>query len=200
MIRGYDSGRSHLLPFEATQHTKKRQTQIWTVLSVYPLKIIPPKGTFLWNKQPAFCEQLGFWGDKVEEAQFDSFLLSIGPVLAGLAQTMVQQPCSKANTFPGAKYLSMEACGSRGSNQVLAFRTHGFPVSMNPLATFGESKLKHWPGGYFQTLLLTQDRRAREAVRVQQLGPRLPPASDPATFIFPKQVAGHAGMRVILKK
>ena len=28
MIRGYDSGRSHLLPFEATQHTKKRQTHI----------------------------------------------------------------------------------------------------------------------------------------------------------------------------
>ena len=29
MIRGYDSGRSHLLPFEATQHNKKRQTHIY---------------------------------------------------------------------------------------------------------------------------------------------------------------------------
>ena len=29
MIRGYDSGRSHLLPLEATQHTKKRQTQLF---------------------------------------------------------------------------------------------------------------------------------------------------------------------------
>ena len=28
MIRGYDSGRSHLLPYEATQHTKKGQTHI----------------------------------------------------------------------------------------------------------------------------------------------------------------------------
>ena len=28
MVRGYDSGRSHLLPLEATQHTKKRQTHI----------------------------------------------------------------------------------------------------------------------------------------------------------------------------
>ena len=35
MIRGYDSGRSHLLPFEATQHTKKRQTQMG--LPVYRL-------------------------------------------------------------------------------------------------------------------------------------------------------------------
>ena len=29
MIRGYDSGRSHLLPFEATQHTKKGQTHMY---------------------------------------------------------------------------------------------------------------------------------------------------------------------------
>ena len=35
MIRGYDSGRSHLLPFEATQHTKKRQTHVCMCVCVY---------------------------------------------------------------------------------------------------------------------------------------------------------------------
>ena len=37
MIRGYDSGRSHLLPFEATQHTKKGQTHIYTYTQVHSL-------------------------------------------------------------------------------------------------------------------------------------------------------------------
>ena len=45
MIRGYDSGRSHLLPFEATQHTKKRQTHIYLGLPTC-------------SKILLFCEQL----------------------------------------------------------------------------------------------------------------------------------------------
>ena len=32
MIRGYDSGRSHLLPFEATRHNKQRQTNLEKIL------------------------------------------------------------------------------------------------------------------------------------------------------------------------
>ena len=35
MIRGYDSGRSHLLPFEATQHTKKGHTHIYIYIYIF---------------------------------------------------------------------------------------------------------------------------------------------------------------------
>ena len=41
MIRGYDSGRSHLLPFEATQHTKKGQTHIYIYIYMYIFIYLP---------------------------------------------------------------------------------------------------------------------------------------------------------------
>ena len=40
MIRGYDSGRSHLLPFEATQHTKKDKP-IYIYIYVYIYIYLP---------------------------------------------------------------------------------------------------------------------------------------------------------------